>query len=461
MFKFLKEKIKGALSKISKSIEESPEDEIKKEFEKEEILEDIKTEKKEQKSENKEKKKKKHKKEKKHEDEIKEEPKIEKEFKEAELDNIETEEEKQIKYNKKVEEKSDFKEVELNNKEEKKEIQELIVKVEEKKGFFSRLKEKFTGKEETNLKENKIIEVEKPKEETEEKKSFFGVIKEKITTTKISGEKFENLFNDLELALLENNVAFEVVEKIKNDLKNNLVEKPIKRGEVEKTIIESLKESIEDLFLTPKINLIEKIKDKKESPYVIVFAGQNGSGKTTSIAKIANLLKENGISVTIAASDTFRAAAIQQIKEWGNKLNVKVIAHDYGSDPAAVAFDGIKYCQAHNINVLLIDTAGRQHSNKDLMREMEKIVRVAKPDLKIFVGESLVGSDAVLQAEDYNKSIGIDGIILTKSDVDEKGGAIISISYVTHRPIMYLGVGQNPNDLVEFDSRKVIEGLGL
>ena len=261
---------------------------------------------------------------------------------------------------------------------------------EEKKGFFSKLKEKFVKKEE----EIKPIEGKNENPEIkEDKKSIFGIIKEKIITTKISEEKFEELFYELELTLLENNVAFEVVEKIKEDMKKNIVEKPIKRGNIEDEIKNSLKLSIEDLFNVERIYLLDKMKTKK--PYVICFVGINGSGKTTSIAKIAHLLQKNKKSIVLAAADTFRAAAIQQLKEWGTKLNVKVIAHDYGSDPAAVAFDTIKYAEAHSLDVVLIDTAGRLHSNKDLVREMQKIVRVAKPDLKIFVGESITGNDCV------------------------------------------------------------------
>ena len=273
--------------------------------------------------------------------------------------------------------------------------------------------------------------------------------------------KFEELFYELELALLENNVAFEVVDKIKTDLKKDLVDKPIKRGEVEEEIKNGLKESIEDLFLVPKINLMRKINEKNEKPFVICFVGQNGSGKTTSIAKLTHLLRQEGLSVVLSASDTFRAAAIQQLKEWGNRLNVKVVAHDYGSDPAAVAFDAISYAKAHNSDVVLIDTAGRQHSNKDLMREMEKIVRIAKPDLKIFVGEAITGNDCTEQAKEFNETVGIDGIILAKADVDEKGGAIISTSYVTHRPIVYLGTGQNVEDLKEFNEKEVMSNLGF
>ncbi|MBS3168488.1 signal recognition particle-docking protein FtsY [Candidatus Woesearchaeota archaeon] len=437
MFKFLKDKIKETISKISKKVEEEPKvEDIIEESQKEEKK---KPQKREPKKETKKQEKKpKQKKE-----------KIKKPQKEEVIEESHQEET--------IEEET------ISKKEEK-----------PKKGFFSKLKEKISKKEEIEEKleevqdDTKIKKIEEDTreefkeeilEEPKEKKGFFGIIKEKVTTTKISEDKFNELFEDLEVALLENNVAFEVVDKIKEDLKKDILEKPIKRGEVEATIISSLKESIEDLFLTPKIDLLKNIEEKK--PYIICFIGINGSGKTTSIARLAHLLQKNKKSVVLAASDTFRAAAIQQLKEWGSKLNVKVIAHDYGSDPAAVSFDAIEYAKAHNIDVVLIDTAGRLHSNKNLMGEMQKIIRVAKPDLKIFIGEAITGNDCTEQAQQFKNEIGIDGIILTKADVDEKGGTIVSVSHVTHRPIMYLGVGQELDDLEEFNKDKIMKNLGL
>jgi len=321
-------------------------------------------------------------------------------------------------------------------------------------------------KTETSEKEEVKKDIPKPskekevKEEQQEKKGFFGKLKEKIVSTKLSYEKFEKLFSDLELILMENNVAMEVIEKIKSDLRQNLVEKPIKRTGIEETIKESLKNSIDDLFKVDEINLLRKIK-YEEKPFVIAFFGINGSGKTTTIAKIANLLKEKNISCVLAASDTFRAASIEQLQVHADKLGVKLIKHDYGSDPAAVAFDSIKHAKAKNIEVVLIDTAGRLHSNENLMQEMKKIIRVAKPNIKIFVGESITGNDCVEQAKAFDEAVGIDGIILAKADIDEKGGTAISISYVTKKPIIYLGTGQEYNDLKEFDPNLVVEGLGL
>ena len=365
---------------------------------------------------------------------------------------------------------------------------------EEKKeggGFFAKLKEKFAGKEEGSSEDNAKLEhkkekktkehkpqskeqakqkieelrkAEKPDEKTqpsEKKVGFFESIKKKIITTKISNEQFEKLFFEMELALMENNVALEVVEKIKADLKEELVEKPIKRTKVEETIHESLKSSIKELFEGGNLDIINEIKGKKEKPYVIAFFGINGSGKTTSIAKIANMLKEKKISCVLAASDTFRAASIEQLQQHADSIGIKMIRHDYGSDPAAVAFDAIKHAKAKGIDAVLIDTAGRMHSNANLIDEMKKIIRVAKPDLKVFVGESITGNDCVEQAKTFNGAVGIDGIILAKADVDEKGGAAISVSYVTKKPILFFGMGQEYKDLEPFSREKVMKNIGL
>jgi fused signal recognition particle receptor len=357
----------------------------------------------------------------------------------------------------------------------KKTIQETRIEKEqkeipEKKEIPGQIQEKPI-KAETSEKINGPIETKeaifadetiKEEEKVEEvKKGFFSKLREKISTTKISYEKFEALFSDLELILMENNVAVEVIDKIKKDLTQNLVEKPIKRTKVESAIKESLKNSIEDLFNVDKINLLRNVKNKVEKPFVIAFFGINGSGKTTSIAKVANLLKENNISCVLAASDTFRAASIEQLQHHADKLGLKMIKHDYGSDPAAVAFDAIQHAKAKNIDAVLVDTAGRLHSQDNLMQEMEKIIRVAKPDLKIFVGEAITGNDCVEQARTFNEIVGIDGLILTKADVDEKGGAAVSVSYITKKPIIYLGVGQEYKDLRAFEPRIVVEGLGL
>ena len=275
----------------------------------------------------------------------------------------------------------------------------------------------------------------------------------------MSESKFDELFWELEVTLLENNVAVEVIEKIKNDLKQDLVSNKIPKKELENKIIESLRNSIEGLFSTEKIDLIKQAKSKK--PYTIVFIGVNGAGKTTTLAKVVHLLQKNNLSCVVGACDTFRAAAIQQLEEHTDKLGVKLIKHDYGSDPAEVAFDTVQHAKSKNKDVALIDTAGRLHSNKNLMQELEKVIRVVNPDLKIFIGESIAGNDVVEQVKLFNEAVGIDGIILSKADTDEKGGAAISVSYVTGKPIMYLGMGQTYDDLEEFDKNKLIKQIGL
>ena len=340
----------------------------------------------------------------------------------------------------------------------KEKIEEVPEEVEEFKEEKKEKKPK-SKKKSKKIKEELPESPELPKPSEEPKKSFFTKLKEKISTTQISQSKFEEIFWDLEIALLESNVAVEVIEKIKKDLSEKITSENINRGEVEKNIKEGLKESIESLFNQEKIDLIGKINKKK--PYVISFFGINGSGKTTTIAKLAYLLQKNNFSIVLAASDTFRAAAIDQLQKHADNLKIKLIKHSYGSDPAAVAFDAIKYAESHNIDVVLIDTAGRMHSNKDLIREMEKIVRVSKPDLNLFIGEAITGNDCIEQAKTFNESIKIDGIILSKADIDEKGGASISVSYVTKKPILYLGTGQNYKDLEEFNSEILIKKLGL
>ncbi len=323
------------------------------------------------------------------------------------------------------------------------ELEEEEKRKEEKKGFLGKIASAFRKKPEGK----------------EEKKGVMEKIAGAITTTRISEEKFDSLFEEMEILLLENNVAVEVIDKIRADLKGAVVGKPIQRGKVEEEVKKSLKGSIESLFDVEKTDLVKRARGKK--PFIIMFSGINGSGKTTTIAKISRLLESNGMKCVIAASDTFRAAAIQQLQEHADRLGVKLVRQEYGADPAAVAFDAIKYAESKGVDVVLIDTAGRQHSNKNLIEEMKKIVRVAKPDMKIFVGEAITGNDCVEQAKTFNDAIGIDGIILAKADVDEKGGAAISVSYVTRKPIIYLGTGQNYEDLAPFNQSMIVESLGL
>ncbi len=309
--------------------------------------------------------------------------------------------------------------------------------------------------------EQKIAE-ERPKEP--KKEGFFARLKSKISKVKITEKEFESYSEDLRMLLLENNVAFEVTEKIISALRKMIVGKELLKKEIEQYIRDSLRDIIEEILVEP-LDIISKIKgksvEKPNEPFVILFVGINGTGKTTTIAKVANFLKNKDISSVIAAADTFRAASIEQIKTHGEKLGIKVISQQYGADSASVGFDAISYAKRNRINVVLIDTAGRMHTAKNLMKELEKIAKVCKPDLKIFIGESITGNDAVEQAKTFNSAIGIDGIILAKADVDEKGGTALSVGYITRKPILFLGTGQEYNDLESFDKRKFTEKLGL
>ncbi len=335
-------------------------------------------------------------------------------------------------------------------------VEKKIEKPVEKKPVEKPKKEVVKEKPEI---EEKPVEEKKETIEEKPKKGIFKKLKEAVVTKKISGKTFDDLFWDMEVVLLENNVAVEVIEKIKEDLKKNLVDKPIPRGKTTKLILDSLKKTVEELFDVGEIDVVEMAKKKK--PFVICFIGINGSGKTTTIAKMAKMFQNKKMNCVLAASDTFRAAAIDQLQEHADRLGVKLIKHDYGADAAAVAFDAVKHAESKGIDVVLIDTAGRMHSNVNLIDEMKKIVRVAKPDLKIFVGESITGNDCTEQAKKFNEAVGIDGIILSKADVDEKGGAAISVSYVTKKPILFLGVGQEYSDLQKFDSDVIIKSLEI
>lgn len=303
------------------------------------------------------------------------------------------------------------------------------------------------------------LAAEEVEEEIEEKKGFFGKLARKLTASELGQSEFDEMFDELELSLLENNVALEVVDKIKEKLKEKLVGKQFTSREVEGKILGALKDAIDSVLIEPE-DLISRIK-KSEKPFVILFFGINGSGKTTSIAKLAYKLKKEGLDVVVAAGDTFRAASIEQLETHALRVGVDIVKGEYGKDPSAVAFDAIAFGKKNKKDVVLIDTAGRMYTKSNLMKEMEKIVKVSKPDLKIFVGESITGNDGTEQAKMFHETAGIDGIILSKADIDEKAGTILSVSYVTGKPIYFLGVGQEYGDLEVFKKAKVLEHLGL
>ena len=363
-------------------------------------------------------------------------------------------------------EKSKKKVEEKAKKQEKEEKEEKIAEAKQEKVEKQDKKIEEPIKKEKPEKEAKKQEIKEPKQEKKEEpekekqegeKSFFQKIKSSFSY-KLQEEDFEDIFENLEEILLENNTALETIDEIKKNLKQELEGKEIKQKEIEKEIQEALKQSIEKILIEP-FDLVEKAKTEK--PFVILFLGINGSGKTTTIAKISNLLQKNNLKTVLAAADTFRAASIEQLSKHAEKLKTEIIKQHYGADPTAVAFDAIKHAKAKNADVVLIDTAGRMHTKENLIRELEKIVRVTKPNLKVFVAESITGNDATEQAKIFNDAIGIDTVILTKADIDEKGGNAISISQITEKPILFLGTGQEYKDLTKFNKQEFLEKLGL
>src|SRR6266849_7463243 len=267
---------------------------------------------------------------------------------------------------------------------------------------------------------------------------------------------------ELEVALLESDVATEVIDSLKSDLKQKLIGATVEKDQIANIVKQNLRQHISNMFdAAGKVDIISNIEKKKSTgePYIISFMGINGTGKTKTVAKVAYLLRENKFSVVIAAADTYRAGAIEQITEHAKRLNLKIIAQNYGSDPAAVARDAVLYAKSHKLDCVLIDTAGRMQTSKNLMDQISKINKVVNPDLKLFVGDALAGNDTVSQAREFYNYTKFDGAILTKSDADARGGAAISIVKVTSSPILYLGVGQEYKDLKPFDKDLFLEML--
>lgn len=277
--------------------------------------------------------------------------------------------------------------------------------------------------------------------------------------SKIKEGKLDEILWDLKVALLEADVALPVVEEIEEDVKLQLQGKKISRNyDVEDVIENSLKDAVTKALDIETIDFDDYVR-QGEKPLSIMFVGVNGTGKTTTIAKIAHRLQKGGYSCVIAASDTFRAGALEQLEKHSQRLGVKLIKHSKGSDPAAVGYDAVEHASARHKDVVLIDTAGRMQTNKNLMDEMEKIKRVVDPDMIIFVGDSLAGSDVIDQAQKFNDSVGIDGVVLTKIDADAKGGSALSIGHTVGKPVLFVGTGEGYDDLEEFDPEWMTERL--
>ena len=275
----------------------------------------------------------------------------------------------------------------------------------------------------------------------------------------IREKHLDNVLWEMELALLESDVAMEAVDEMKVIIKKRLVGLRVEnRAAITPTIEKALKASLVELLSKTTFDP-QTLLEKRDQPLVIAFVGVNGTGKTTTIARITDWLQQNGKSVVMAASDTFRAGAIEQLELHAERLGCKFIKHQAGGDPAAVAFDAVEHAKAKHRDIVMIDTAGRMQTNSNLMDEMKKIKRVAKPDLVMFVGDSLAGNDAIDQAKKFHEAVGIDAVVLTKLDVDAKGGAALSISSAIGQPIAFVGIGQDYGDIMPFDATWIVERI--
>ena len=330
--------------------------------------------------------------------------------------------------------------------------------------FKDKIQDAFSSAEEEIIEEEVVEDIPEEPEalsdqpisepEVEQNKGIFSSVTDTLTKTTLTAEKFEDIFWELELTLLENNVAQAVVDDVKQRMSDRLIDTKVSRGTLRNTMQTAFRDTMEESVVGHEIiSMTEEAEDSEH--YSVLVIGINGSGKTTTAAKLASLFKKEGLQPVLCAADTFRAAAIDQLQHHADSLNIPCIKHEYGSDPAAVAYDTKQYIQK-NGGVGIIDTAGRLHSNKNLMNQLEKIYRVVEPDRVVYVAESLAGNDAVKQAETFSKHIPVDGIIMTKADADDKGGTILSASYITNKPVIYLGTGQEYDDLEPFDVEAIL-----
>jgi len=301
-------------------------------------------------------------------------------------------------------------------------------------------------KKEESTQEKVIIPVEK-----EEKKGFFSRALEKTVGNlkSIIPEKKEKIeFDVIEEILIEADMEYEIIEKAMDGLPELIT-----RAQLRHRLVSLFEHA-------PIID-----RSNMPSPYIELIIGVNGAGKTTTIAKLANRYKQNGKTVLLGAGDTFRAAAIEQLSTWADKLDVPIIKTKHGHDPSAVAYDTISSAVSKNIDHVIIDTAGRLQTQKNLANELKKIVKVCDkakdgaPHQKIMILDGTQGNTAIAQAKAFNEMIDIDGIIVTKLDGTAKGGALFSISNQLELPIFFIGIGEKQEDLIEFEPAQFVDSL--
>lgn len=292
----------------------------------------------------------------------------------------------------------------------------------------------------------------------EKLKAGLNSLVNKVTVTELKADQLHPILAEFKLSLIENDVAVPVAERLCDEMEKRLNGVQAKRLEdKKKLVLQNLQKVLIEILNTGNHvdfwGMLEK-KRKAKEPFIIVFVGINGTGKTTTIAKIAKMFVRKGFSVVLSCSDTYRAGSIEQLEEHGKRLGVRMIRHSYGADPAAVAYDAISHAKAHRVDVVLIDTAGRIQTDRNLMNELAKVKRVIMPDLTVLVVDALTGNDAVMQAEEFHNSVGVDATILTKVDADVKGGSALSVTYVTKKPIIFIGTGQSYEDIEPFNPER-------
>ncbi len=278
-----------------------------------------------------------------------------------------------------------------------------------------------------------------------------------ITGNVVLGEAdLKKPMEEFELALLEADVEQESAKAIVAELVRDIAGRKFSSKEDLTAFLRAeIRKVLEQVMKVQEIDFVKRVGSKR--PFVILVLGPNGAGKSTTMAKLTSMLQRNGKKVIWAASDTFRAAAVEQLEKHAANLNVRVVKHAYGSDPAAVAFDAVKAAEAHGIDAVMIDSAGRQETNRNLMEELKKINRVAKVDMRVYVGEAFTGQALLSQASEFDRALGIDGFVLSKMDADAKGGTAISLLHRLHKPVLFIGTGQGYDDLVEFKPSYIIE----
>ncbi|MGC9037326.1 MAG: signal recognition particle-docking protein FtsY [Candidatus Micrarchaeia archaeon] len=342
----------------------------------------------------------------------------------------------------------------LEQKEESKE--EKAEEGEQEQEEAERKKEGKQAAQKEKEKENKEKEA-RAKADITFKSKVKGVLLGKV---KVTEEDVGPFIDSLKIDLIKSDVAYDVAEKLAEKIKSNMLGKEIDAKNAKEAIQESMRKAMLDMLPSTSIDFVAKVLELRKNGVVkILFLGPNGAGKTTTIAKIAHMLKQHGLNCVIAASDTFRAAAIEQLEHHARALGVELIKGKYGADPASVAFDAIAHANAKGFDCVLIDTAGRQETNKSLLEELRKIARVAKPDFVVFVGEAITGNALLQQIKEFNEVVKIDGIILTKLDCDAKGGGSISVLSEAGIPILFFGIGEKHTDLMPYSKEFVVDSV--